>query len=103
MGPRHIIPMLPFAAILLAPALSAPISALLVYAAGLVSAAIMLMATAVEPRVPYEYENPVRDLFWYQYKRANFALEPNGVFGSELLTDNSVAFNLGKLFGLPGP
>jgi hypothetical protein len=61
----------------------------------------MLMATATEPRVPYEYKNPAVDLFWDGYVTGRLAIHHDGPFSSILLTEDSVSFNLGKLFGLP--
>ena len=40
------------------------------------------------------------DLFWDSYVRGRFAIHFNGPFSSILTTENSVSFNLGKLFGL---
>jgi hypothetical protein len=102
-GPRHIIPMLPFAVLLIAGLLRYWLVRLAFYPLALVSAGIMLMATAVEPRASYNYGNPVVDLFFRNYAASNLALHYDGVFNAELLTPNSVAFNLGKLLGLPGP
>ena len=99
-GPRHIIPMLPFAVLLLAPLTKHRFARYFFYASGLVSVAIMLMATATEPRVPYAYHNPVVDLFWDGYVRGRLATHYDGPFSSLLTTDNSVSFNLGKLIGL---
>lgn len=102
-GPRHIIPMLPFAALLIARLTDWSLARRAIYPLALVSAPIMLMAAATEPRVPYEYTNPVKDLFWKNFRDGNFALSRNGTFSNTPLTDNSVSFNLGKLAGLPGP
>lgn len=101
-GPRHIIPMLPFAACLIAPLLKKPGWLAVFCLLAITSMAIMLMATATEPRVPYEYENPVRSLFWDNYRQGHLALHYRGTFSSKLLTRNSVSFNWGKLFRLPG-
>jgi len=69
-----------------------------------VSLFYMLLATAVEPRVPYEYRNPARDLFADKYLRGYLALNRLGLFDrrQRLLTANSTAFNLAKAAGLPG-
>lgn len=100
-GPRHLIPMLPFAFFLFVDLMRWKAFRIPVYLLGFASCAIMLMATATEPRVPYEYDNPVIDLFWRGYIEGHLALETDGVFNSQLITENSIAFNLGKLFGLP--
>jgi hypothetical protein len=100
-GPRHVIPMLPFLALPLAlaarrlPWAFAPLLALSVF--------YLLLATAVEPRVPYQWANPPRDLFLASWLDGRFALAQGQLFGApRLLTADSVAFNLGKLAGLPG-
>ena len=68
----------------------------------LVSAFVMLMATAVEPHLPYEYLNPLRAFVWPAYLRADFAYNRSPYFGGPPIAGDSVAFNLGKLSGLPG-
>src|SRR5216683_8257077 len=72
-------------------------------AIGAVSAAIMLMATATNPHFPYEYDNPVRDFALQQFMRGDFATNRDPFFGGGMIAGDSVAFNLGKLLGLPGP
>ncbi|GAB4320436.1 MAG: hypothetical protein Kow0059_14780 [Candidatus Sumerlaeia bacterium] len=99
-GPRHIIPMLPFLTLLVGAVVRWLPVRLLFYPLLLVSLGIMLMATAVEPRVPYEYQHPVRDLFWQNYVRGRLAIYDFGVFNSTFLTPDSVAFNWGKLVRL---
>ncbi len=101
-GPRHVLPALPFLVLLIAALcrtrgllwIAAPLFA--------VSVSIMLMATAVDPRAPYASSNPVPDFYWHNYLEGEFALPFDGIFSSDLMTTNSVAFNLGKLIGLPG-
>jgi hypothetical protein len=100
-GPRHVVPMLPFAVFLLAPLTKNRFLRYFFYVSSLASVAIMLMATATEPRVPYEYKNPAVDLFWDGYVTGRLAIHHDGPFSSILLTEDSVSFNLGKLFGLP--
>ncbi len=102
-GPRYLVPMLPFAMLPLAALTYTGLGRFALYFLGLISIAIMLMATATEPRVPYDYLNPVKDLFLWGYTHGRFATEPYGIFSKNLMTDDSVAFNFGKLFGLPGP
>lgn len=101
-GPRHIIPMLPFAVLLVAPLLRQRWVRLVLYPLLALSVLIMLAATAVEPRTPYEYSHPVKQFYWPNYLYGNFALLDAGVFNGYLLTPNSVAFNIGKLLSLPG-
>jgi len=101
-GPRHIIPLLPLLALPLVE--GARRLWMVFYPLLLVSVFYMLLATAVEPRVPYEYRNPARWLFAANYLRGNLALNREGLFDplSRPLTANSTAFNLAKLAGLPG-
>jgi hypothetical protein len=100
-GPRHLVPALPFAALplsLAARRLKAALVPLL-----LLSTASMLMATAVEPRTPYEPRNPWRELYVPSYLAGSFAVARDGLFHPDrMLTSDSTAFNLGKLAGLPG-
>jgi hypothetical protein len=72
-------------------------------AMGSLSAAIMLMATSTNPHFPYEYDNPVRDFALQQFMRGDFATNRDAFFGGGMIVRDSVAFNLGKLIGLPGP
>jgi hypothetical protein len=68
-----------------------------------ISVFYVLLATAIEPRVDSVYPNPARDLFLANYLEGRFALGQGQLFGEpRLLTPDSVAFNLGKLAGLPG-
>ena len=101
-GPRHVVPMLPFLAIPLARTVrSLP---WLFFPLFLVSVFYMLLATATEPRVGYEFSNPARDLFAASWLDGRFSLNRGPLFDVErqLLTADSTAFNLGKLGGLPG-
>jgi hypothetical protein len=100
-GPRHVVPMLPFAVLLIAPLLGNRPLRFFFYASVLVSIAVMLMATATEPRVPYDYRDPVKRLFWDGYVSGRLSTHLYGPFGFGLVTRDSVSFNLGKLLGLP--
>jgi hypothetical protein len=99
-GPRHLLSAVPFMAIALAFLPDGPNAILC--AGTLVSAFLMLMATAVEPHLPYEYLNPFRDFVWPAYLRGDLAYNKSSYFGGPPITGDSVAFNLGKLMGLPG-
>ncbi|MCX8038314.1 MAG: PA14 domain-containing protein, partial [Candidatus Sumerlaeia bacterium] len=100
-GPRHLVPMIPFLALPLAVAARrlwygfAPLLLLSIF--------YMLLATAVEPRVPYEYHNPARDLFLPNYLRGNLSLNRLGLFdpAAHPVAGDSTAFNLGEIAGLP--
>jgi hypothetical protein len=64
----------------------------------------MLLATAVEPRVPYPFENPARDSFLPDYLHGQLAQNTDTLFDPEhrKLTKDSTAFNLGKVARLHG-
>ncbi|HUN57397.1 MAG TPA: PA14 domain-containing protein [Candidatus Binataceae bacterium] len=99
-GPRHIIPALPFmmlAMVALPESFDYPLACL-----ALISLWFMLMATAVEPHLPYEYDNPIRDFLWPAYLRGDLAYNKSTFFAGPPIVGDSVAFNLGKLIGLPG-
>jgi hypothetical protein len=98
-GPRHLLPILPFVALTLAflPKSLNPLFVLLAF----ISVFLMLMATAVEPHLPYEYTNPFRDFLWPAFSRGDFALNSNFYFERAPIGRNSAAFNLGRLIGLP--
>jgi hypothetical protein len=100
-GPRQIVASVPFMVLALAFLPAAANFILGAFAA--VSAAIMLMATATNPHFPYEYDNPVRDFALQQFMRGDFATNRDAFFGGGMIVGDSVAFNLGKLVGLPGP
>ena len=99
-GPRHILSAVPFMVLAMAflPKRLDPIFAFLAFA----SVFVMLMATAIEPHLPYEYDNPVQDFLWPAYLRGDLAYNKGAYFGGGPLAGDSVAFNLGKLVGLPG-
>jgi hypothetical protein len=100
-GPRQIVAAIPFMVLTLA-FLPAACNWLLA-ALGVVSAFIMLLATATNPHFPYEYDNPVRDFALQQFMRGDFATNRDAYFGGDMIVGDSVAFNLGKLVGWPGP
>ncbi|MGC2491741.1 PA14 domain-containing protein [Candidatus Binatus sp.] len=100
-GPRQIVASVPFMVLALT-FLPAAFNWLL-GAIGALSAAIMLMATSTNPHFPYEYDNPVRDFALQQFMRGDFATNRDAFFGGGMIVRDSVAFNLGKLLGLPGP
>jgi hypothetical protein len=99
-GPRHILSAVPFMVLAMAflPRRLDPIIAFL----ALASVFIMLMATAIEPHLPYEYDNPIPDFLWPAYLRGDLAYNKGSYYGGGPIAGDSVAFNLGKLAGLPG-
>ncbi len=99
-GPRHMLSAVPFMALALV-FLPDGFGAIFA-AAALLSAFAMLMATAVEPHLPYEYTNPLRDFVWPAYLRGDLAYNKSSYFGGRPIAGDSVAFNLGKVAALPG-
>jgi hypothetical protein len=100
-GPRHIIPVLPFVAVPLSFAVRR--FKILFYPLLLLSIFYMLLATAVEPRTPYSPANPWKGLYLPAYQQGRFATADDGLFHrGEKLTADSTAFNLAKLAGVPG-
>ncbi len=101
-GPRHLIVMLPLLVLPLARAARGWRWLLLPLLA--VSVFYMLLATATEPRVGYEFQNPPREFFAASWLDGRLALSRAHLFDvdRQLLTTDSVSFNLGKLAGLPG-
>lgn len=102
LGPRHLVPLLPFLAIPIAFAWPR-VSWLFFPLLGL-SIFYMLLGTAVEPRVPFPFEIPARDLLLPDYLHGKLAQNAHHLFdsGEHLLTRDSTAFNLAKLAGVPG-
>ena len=102
-GPRHIIPLLPFLAL--------PIYyggrklRFVFYPLLAISVFYMLLATAIEPRVPFPFENPARDSFLPDYLHSRLAQNTDALFDPEhrKLTVDSTAFNLAKLARVPRP
>ena len=101
-GPRHVIAALPFLALPILAALARP--ALRRAACALVPLSIFfcLMATAIEPRAPYEPANPIFSFYAPKFFTGSMALNRNGVFSDALMTIDSIAFNWGKLLGMSG-
>ena len=100
-GPRQIVASIPF--MVLALAFLPAAYDFILGALGAITAAIMLIATATNPHFPYEYDNPVIDFALQQFMRGDFATNRDAFFGGGMIVGDSVAFNLGKLVGLPGP
>jgi hypothetical protein len=98
-GPRQIVAAIPFMVLTLT-FLPSEWNYLGV-ALGAVSAFMMLMATATNPHFPYEYANPVWEYAAPAYFRGDLAYNKDTYFGGGPIAGDSVAFNLGKLAGLP--
>lgn len=102
-GPRHCIPAIPFLVLLVAISVERwGWLQRLTWLVGWCSAGAMLLATAVEPRVGYEFTDPLRQLFWRNFLLGRFALYHHGVFTNATLFGIVGAWNLGSLLRLPG-
>ena len=103
LSPRHIIPLVPFLAVPLY--FGARKLRYIFYPLLAISAFYMLLATAVEPRVPFPFEIPARDLLLPDYLRGKLAQNTRSLFdpAQRNLTRDSTAFNLAKIAGVPGP
>lgn len=99
-GPRYLVPAIPFAVVSLALLTQIRITRWLLYVLGLFSVCAMVMATAVEPRVPFHYSNPLVQFYWPYYLIGRYAISSMGIFYPTLLTNDSTAFNFGKIIGL---
>ena len=102
LGPRHIIPLLPFLALPLY--FGARKLRFVFYPLLAISVFYMLLATAIEPRVPVPFEIPARDLLLPDYLRGKLAQNTRSLFdpAHRNLTRDSTAFNLAKAAGIPG-
>lgn len=106
-GPRYLVPMLPFAALLAGAAIHAvaPRRALLAGVVGLllVSGANMLVVTAVKPEVPTSERKPFTGYAWPHFLAGDLAVSRQSI---DMLTDPpggpKQAFNVGMKLGLTG-
>jgi len=100
MGPRHLIPMLPF---LIVPALLAlrRIRYLGVFLI-LLSISFAFMAVAVEPRAPYDYMNPLAHYYIANFFRGELSKNIVTTFPPKFDNRDFVAYNIGEIFGLKG-
>ncbi len=102
-GPRHLTVMLPLLIFPLWFVLKNSWGRYVFTALALFSICYCLIATAVEPRTPYEPANPLTGYYLPLYLQSHLSLNTNGIFSNAFLTQNSVAFNWGKLWGFAGP
>lgn len=100
-GPRLMITTLPFLALPLA--LMVRKLRQLTLALLFVSIFFMLIATAVEPRLPYDYKNPVFDFLIPHYLAGQYGLSRDALFDptNHGLVGHSTAANIGGIIGLP--
>ena len=102
LGPRHIIPVLPFLALPLY--FGAQKLRLVFYPLAGVSIFYMLLGTAVEPRIAFPFGDPARDFLLPDYLRGQLAQNTASLFdlAHRNLTNDSTAANLAKLAHIPG-
>ena len=102
LGPRHIVPLLPF--LVLPMAHGVRYLRFLFYPLLAVSVFYMLIATAIEPRVPHVFASPARDFLLPDFLAGNLAQNTDALFDGarHKLTADSTAFNLAKLLSVPG-
>jgi hypothetical protein len=100
-GPRQVTPAMPFFALALV--FLPPIYNYVMAALAGLSTLYMLAAVSTNPHFPYEYDNPVWQFALPHYFRGDFSFNRDTYFGGGNVFGDSVAFNLGKLMGLPGP
>jgi PA14 domain len=103
LGPRHLIPLLPFLA--LPVFFGARKLRVLFYPLAAISAFYMLLGTAVEPRVAFPFGDINHDFLLPDYLTGHFAQNTTSLFdrAHRNLTSDSTAANLAKLTHVPGP
>lgn len=100
-GPRHIIPSLPFMAILCFPVLRYKSGQNILLILGSLSFCFMLGATVVEPRFGYDAWYPITEIIYGLYKDGVVQAEYSGIFSDQAFLNEKVAVSLGELIGLP--
>jgi hypothetical protein len=101
-GARHLIPAIPFALILIACFLKRyPLTQPLFLLLSTVSACIMIASTSVEPRFPYDYDNPLIDFVLPNYLDGRLSTTTSSIFERFNPPHHALAFNFGALLGLP--
>lgn len=99
-GPRHLIPMFPFVAL--------PLAALFSVAPGLFlplvlgACVLLLMITATLPQIHQLYGAPLPELIVPYFLDGRLSVARGGMVSQALVTADSVAYNWGKLLGIPG-
>ncbi|KAF5409457.1 MAG: hypothetical protein Udaeo2_04110 [Candidatus Udaeobacter sp.] len=102
LGPRHLIPLLPFLALPLY--FGAQKLRPVFYPLAAVSIFYMLIGTAVEPRVAFPFGDIARDFLLPDYLTGHFAQNTSSLFDAahRNLTEDSTAANLAKVVHIPG-
>jgi hypothetical protein len=100
-GPRHILIAIPFTVLLAA--LPMKSDRLAPLAGALIAATILLMLppAAIDPRLPYEPEEPFLDFYLPLFARGLFSTFPWATFDETPIFGSVGAFNLGRVAGLP--
>jgi len=99
-GPRHLIPMLPFTGLVVGLAIQA--APLICLPLIVLSIVICLAVTAVMPQVPMLYSSPMVQFILPYFLEGRLAVHRGGIISRRLVTADSIAYNWGKLAGLPG-
>jgi hypothetical protein len=104
-GPRHLVPVLPFLALLAgglaAGRIPARIESVTYAALATVSAALMLVATAVQPEVPRWYGRPFQEFLFPAFAEGRLATNTLPIHTGRV-HERREAWNAGELFGLEG-
>ncbi|MBK5256233.1 MAG: hypothetical protein JJE39_09400 [Vicinamibacteria bacterium] len=100
-GPRHLLIAIPFAVLLAAFPMKSrylgPLQGVLIVA----TMFFMLVATAIDPRLPYEPTEPFLGFYLPLYASGLFSTYPWSPFSQSPIFGSSGAFNLGRVAGLP--
>lgn len=100
LGPRHLIPLLPFLALPLY--FGAQKLRWIFYPLAAISIFYMLLGTATEPRIAFPFGDITRDFLLPDYLTGHFAENGTSLFSQRNLTLDSTAANLPKLLHVPG-
>ena len=101
LGPRYLLPGLPFAVIAVAAVLNVRIIKAVVYTSGVVSVCAMVAALATKPRPGERMSNPLFELFIPRYLNSCWYRQGKGPFGDASLFNGSASFNWGTIADLP--
>lgn len=99
-GPRHLIPALPFVGIAIGLLLGS--MPWLLGGVVLASITVALVITAVMPQVPMLFGKPFSEFLFPYFLNGQLSVHRGGLVSAKLVTQDSIAYNWGKLLGLPG-
>lgn len=100
-GPRHILIAIPFAVLLAASSMRSDRLAPFVGALIAITIFLMLPAAAIDPRLPYEPDEPFLGFYLPLYARGLFSTFPWTTFDETAIFGSVGAFNFGRVLGLP--